>query len=174
MKKIEKFARKCDITNKGINEGYVIGDGDMYIGTKEDFLVHLKSLNYVDCNGVEQPQQGMSDEELMQYYFNDDYYYYTEWEEISDDFYYTADGVEVEIDADDSEEILTGNRTKYFGGKEYVLATHVERDYHLASEKESVVKQLKEYGCQVRCIDESEYPNKGQKYTIWIAKTPRV
>jgi hypothetical protein len=170
MSKVERFARKCDITNKGINEGYVIGDGDMYIGTKEDFLVHLKSLNYIDCNGVKQPQQDMSDDDLMQYYFNDDYYYWTEWESISDDFYFTADGVEVEIDGHDSEEEVSIEITKYFGGKEYVLVQHVDRKYHLASEKESVVKQLMEMGCKVRCIDDSGYPNKGLKYTIWIAK----
>ena len=32
----KKYARACDITGKGMNEGYCIGDGNMYIKYEVD------------------------------------------------------------------------------------------------------------------------------------------
>ena len=42
MKTIIKYARKCDITNEGMNEGYCIQDGLMYIKYEEDMIKHLR------------------------------------------------------------------------------------------------------------------------------------
>ena len=92
---MKKFARRCDATGKGINEGYVVGDGELYFYEKEDLLKHLRKLNYVDCNGkysIDCP----TDTELLEFFYNEEYYYYTEWEEIDDDCYYDAEGNEYE------------------------------------------------------------------------------
>ena len=45
---MEKFARKCDATGRGMNEGYVVGDGELYFAEKEDFITHLRTVNWED------------------------------------------------------------------------------------------------------------------------------
>ena len=82
---MKKFARRCDATGKGINEGYVVGDGELYFAEKEDLIKHLRSRG-----GME----GLSDEFILNEAYELEEYYYTEWEEIDDDCYYDADGNE--------------------------------------------------------------------------------
>lgn len=88
-----KYARRCDATGRGINEGYVVGDGELYFADKEHLLEHLRTLDWVDCNGYKSTNC-VTDDALMKYFYNEDYYYYTEWEEIDDDVYYDAEGNE--------------------------------------------------------------------------------
>lgn len=90
---MKKFARKCDATGKGINEGYVVGDGELYFADKEHLLEHLITLDWEDCNG-NKSTDCVTDDALMNYFYNEDYYYYTEWEELDDDVYYDAEGNE--------------------------------------------------------------------------------
>lgn len=90
-----KFARRCDATGKGINEGYVVGDGELYFAEREDLIKHLRTLDWVDCNGYKSTNC-VTDDALMKYFYNEDYYYYTEWEELDDDVYYDAEGNEYE------------------------------------------------------------------------------
>ena len=90
-----KFARRCDATGRGINEGYVVGDGELYFAEREDLIKHLRTLDWVDCNGYKSTNC-VTDDALMKYFYNEDYYYYTEWEEIDDDVYYDAEGNEYE------------------------------------------------------------------------------
>lgn len=78
---MEKFARRCDITGRGINEGYVFGEGERYAGDKEHALLIAKEYGY----------------DSLEEAYEDEAYYYTEWEELDDDFYYDADGNEYEV-----------------------------------------------------------------------------
>lgn len=88
-----KFARRCDITGRGMNEGYVVGDGELYFADKEHLLEHLRTLDWEDCNG-NKSTDCVTDDALMKFFYNEDYYYYTEWEELDDDVYYDAEGNE--------------------------------------------------------------------------------
>jgi hypothetical protein len=88
---MKKFARRCDATGKGINEGYVVGDGELYFSSKDDLLSHLRELDWEDCNG-NLSTDCETDEDLLEFFYNDEYYYYTEWEEIDEDEWYDADG----------------------------------------------------------------------------------
>jgi hypothetical protein len=85
---MEKFARVCDITNEGMNEGYCIGDELMYIKHEKDFVQHLKDIKFSD--------EELTDEELVELAYEEEYYYWTEWEELDDDYYYLEDGTLVE------------------------------------------------------------------------------
>lgn len=98
---MEKFARRCDITGKGINEGYVWGDGTFYTSTTQitidEFRSDISDGAYdFDSVGKEE-LLSMSDHDLLQYGYDNDVFYYTEWEEIDDDYYYDADGNEYEL-----------------------------------------------------------------------------
>jgi hypothetical protein len=93
---MEKFARRCDATGKGINEGYVVGDGELYFYEKEDLIKHLREFDWEDCNG-NHSTDCETDDELLEFFYNEEYYYYTEWEEIDDDCYYDAEGNEYEL-----------------------------------------------------------------------------
>jgi len=88
LKHMERFARRCDATGKGINEGYVVGDGELYFAEKEDLIKHLRSRG-----GME----SLSDEFILNEAYELEEYYYTEWEEIDDDCYYDAEGNEYEL-----------------------------------------------------------------------------
>ncbi len=92
-----KYARRCDATGRGINEGYVVGDGELYFADKEHLLEHLRTLNWVDCNG-KKSTDCVTDDALLKYFYNEDYYYYTEWEELDDDVYYDENGNEHETE----------------------------------------------------------------------------
>ena len=96
MENEDKYARRCDITGLGMNEGYVIVDGDMYIASKEDLLIHLKGLDYEDADGKQVNGLGLSDDDLIEFYYNEEYCYWTEWEEVDDDFCFTEDGELIE------------------------------------------------------------------------------
>jgi len=92
---MEKYARRCDATGLGINEGYVVGDGELYLGSEEDLLYHLRQLDWEDSNGVK--SKDLEVDQLLEYFYNENYYYYTEWDEVDEDEYYDADGNAIEI-----------------------------------------------------------------------------
>jgi hypothetical protein len=85
---MEKFARRCDVTGRGMNEGYVVGAGDLYFSKKKHLVEWLKGV------AKEDKLEFDSDKEMMDHYYNDDLYYYTEWEEIDEEGYYDEDGNE--------------------------------------------------------------------------------
>ena len=89
---MEKFARRCDITGRGMNEGYVVGDGELFFGNEEDLLYHLRELDWEDCNGLK--SKDLEVDQLLEYFYNENYYYYTEYDEVDDDEWYDADGNE--------------------------------------------------------------------------------
>ena len=91
---MKKYMQRCDATGKGMNEGFVVGDGEMYFSTEVHLIEHLRQLNWQDSNG-KQSKDIDDDTELMNFFYNEDYYYYTEWDETDiDDCYYDAEGNE--------------------------------------------------------------------------------
>lgn len=58
--------RICSITNKPFKKGYVINDGELYLGTSEILLEHI---------------QQNTDYSSLEKAYEDGYYYYTEFEE---------------------------------------------------------------------------------------------
>jgi len=92
---MEKYARRCDATGKGINEGYVVGEGALSFGSEEDLLYHLRELDWEDSNG--EKSKDLEVDHLLEYFFNESYYYYTEWDEVDEDEWYDADGNAIEI-----------------------------------------------------------------------------
>lgn len=79
---MEKFARRCDATGRGMNEGYVVGDGELYFSEVEHLISWLRSRGGMD---------GLSDEFILNEAYNEDEYYYTEWEEVDEDEWYDED-----------------------------------------------------------------------------------
>lgn len=63
MGKKLKYARKCSVTGKGMNEGWVVEDHDMYFKKQKDAKAYVKSCGY---------------RSLKQAY-KDDFIYWTEW-----------------------------------------------------------------------------------------------
>jgi hypothetical protein len=84
---MEKFARRCDITGRGMNEGFVVGYGELYFSDEKHLIDWLRGLG-----GME----NLSDEFILNEAYEQEEYYYTEWEEIDDDVYYDEDGNEYE------------------------------------------------------------------------------
>jgi hypothetical protein len=85
---MEKFARKCDVTGKGMNEGYVVGNEEMYFSEEKHLIDWLRSRGGMD---------GLSDEFILNESYNQEEYYYTEWDEVDEDCYYDAEGNEYEL-----------------------------------------------------------------------------
>lgn len=76
---MEKFARKCDITGRGMNEGYCFGDGEQYACDEASALQIAQQYGYDNLDDA----------------YKDDVYYYSEWnEDDCDEEYYDADGNE--------------------------------------------------------------------------------
>lgn len=82
LRDMKRFARKCDVTKKGMNEGYVFNYGEMYASDKESAI----KLAF-DVYGF----QSLSDA------YECGICYYTEWEEVDEDFFFDADGNEYEL-----------------------------------------------------------------------------
>lgn len=92
---MEKYARRCDATGRGMNEGYVFGH-HLYFSTKEALLNHLRGLDWVDADG-DSSQDLTDDDDILEFFYNEDAYYYTEWEEVDEDEYFDAEGNTIKI-----------------------------------------------------------------------------
>jgi len=81
-KKIKYWARKCDITQEGMNEGYCIQDGLMYIKHDKDMIKHIREVEKEGNDEYDkQVAEGrLTDDFLLEDYYQADYYYWTEWE----------------------------------------------------------------------------------------------
>lgn len=88
---MKKYARKCDISGKGMNEGYCIGDGEMHIETEANMIKHLRSLE-------ENPLIEMSNEYLLKEAYDLEYYYFTDWYDTlnEEEEWYTKSGKLIE------------------------------------------------------------------------------
>ena len=92
-----KYARKCDITGKGMNKGWVVGPTEMYIADEEKLIEHLRAVDWEYCEGVKSTDIADSDD-LIEYFYNESYLYYTEWDESEIEeqgYYYTEEGEEI-------------------------------------------------------------------------------
>ena len=79
--KYVRYARKCDVTGEGMNEGYCIREGDMYIKYEKDMIKHIREVEK-DGNleyDKDVSEGRLTDEWLLQDYYQHDYYYYTDW-----------------------------------------------------------------------------------------------
>jgi hypothetical protein len=85
-----KYARKCDITNEGMNEGYVVND-TIYISSKEDLLKYLRN-NFTDYYPIS------NDDELIEMAYDDEIYYWTEWNDEDDYQFEVINGKLIEIE----------------------------------------------------------------------------
>jgi hypothetical protein len=85
---MEKFARRCDITGRGFNEGYVVGDGELFFSEEQHVIDWLRNRGGMD---------GLSDEFILNEAYEQEEYYYTEYDEVDDDEWYDADGNEYEL-----------------------------------------------------------------------------
>jgi hypothetical protein len=94
---MEKYPRRCDATGRGIWQGYVVGDGELYFSEDKHLIDHLRGLDWEDSNG-KRSKDIEDDADLLEFFYNEDYYYYSEWEEYDiDDVYYDEDGNEYEF-----------------------------------------------------------------------------
>jgi len=86
---MEKFARKCSATGKGINEGYCVNDGDFYFSEESQLVKWLRDR---DVDGTNE----LSDEFILKEAYDLEEYYYTEWDAEDEDEWYDEDGNEYE------------------------------------------------------------------------------
>jgi hypothetical protein len=66
---MEKFARRCNVTGRGMNEGYVVGDGELYFSEEKHLIEWLRSRGGMD---------DLSDEFILKEAYELGEYYYTE------------------------------------------------------------------------------------------------
>jgi hypothetical protein len=115
---VEEFARKCDITQEGMNEGWCWGDGSFYTKYKKDTLVqcsrdrdsiiehwnasetnHLNDMIGEDNVKVLQAlldRDELTSTDLLEMGYASDYLYYTEWEDEDDYQYVMVNGILIE------------------------------------------------------------------------------
>ena len=76
------FAVKCSITGEGMNEGYCIKEGEMYIKYESDLLKHIRELEMEDNVEYDKlvAEGKLTDDFIFQDYYQSDYYYWIEWE----------------------------------------------------------------------------------------------
>jgi len=90
---MKKYARRCDVTGKGMNEGWCWGDGAFYTKTKKDTVAELRKYNPSKSDLYDNYliEWAVEEEEML---------YWTQWytEDIDEQgYYYTEDGEEIEI-----------------------------------------------------------------------------
>tara|TARA_R100001463_G_scaffold105619_1_gene160122 strand:+ start:1186 stop:1449 length:264 start_codon:yes stop_codon:yes gene_type:complete len=86
-----KYARQCDITGEGMNEGYIIDEGMMHVKYEKDLITLLRSWNADEDNEL-------SDEYILAESYKLGEYYWTEWECPTDLRYEEVNGKLIEID----------------------------------------------------------------------------
>ncbi len=91
----KKFARQCDITKKGMNEGFYVND-EIYIKNEVDLINWLRERNFITADGS--VANDFNDEDLKEWAYNDEIYYFTEWDDEEDYQYQIIDGVLMEIE----------------------------------------------------------------------------
>jgi hypothetical protein len=116
---MKTFARKCDITNEGMNEGWVWGDGTFYTKhlkdtlnecrkDREHIIADICSLSAESVNDYSKwgetadaidrvKANADTDEDLLFIGFQTDYLYFTEWDK-DDHQYQKKNGLIIEID----------------------------------------------------------------------------
>jgi len=70
------YARKCDVTGRGMNEGFCFGDGIHYCIRKNDAIAYAIKMGYTSLEEA----------------YEDEAYYYTSWEDLTEDEWYDKNG----------------------------------------------------------------------------------
>ena len=86
----QTYARKCDVTGEGMNEGYCFRDGEKYFKYEQDLIAYLRSQGDKTFNDA-------SDEFILAESHGLDEYYWTEWEQ-DDHQYIVKNGILTEIE----------------------------------------------------------------------------
>ena len=78
--RLVKYARKCNASGEGINEGFCFGDGEAYFKEESDALKYAISIGYKDLDEA----------------YLSDAYYHTEWHHTleDEDNFYSLKGLE--------------------------------------------------------------------------------
>ena len=88
----KRYARVCDVTGKGINEGWCWQDGSFYTSTEDVTINELIKRDWYP---------GAEIGKLLELAYEDSELYFTTWDddnEIEDQgYYYTEDGVLIEL-----------------------------------------------------------------------------
>lgn len=87
-----KYARRCDITGEGMNEGYIVGEGMMHIKYEKDLIALIRSW------GVDENNE-LSDDFILSESYENEEYYWTEWECPTDIQYEEVNGKLIEIES---------------------------------------------------------------------------
>lgn len=103
------WARKCDATDEGMNEGYCFGDGEMYFKYEQDALKYAKTIGY----------------KSLQEAYDDEAYYHTAWE---DEFQYKEqDGKLVDM-MEGAQFVLLGEIAKTYRNESFEEVMNEARD----------------------------------------------
>jgi hypothetical protein len=114
-----KYARVCDITSEGMNEGWVWGDGTFYTKHEKDTLAECRKdrdailfemeeltindiIDWNDWNefseAIDRAKKNKdTDEDLLLIGYQTSYLYYTEWEDEDEFQYEEINGILKEI-----------------------------------------------------------------------------
>jgi hypothetical protein len=84
------YPRRCDVTEEGMNEGYVTYDLK-YFKYDCDLIDWLRSIGGEGWNSYD-------DDQLMDAGYEEYLYYWTQWEELDEDENYLADGTLVPVE----------------------------------------------------------------------------
>lgn len=113
------FPRRCDVTGEGMNEGFVIGDGEMYIKHESDLVAHLRTLDWGFADG-RNSRDIESDDELRELLYADDYFYFTDWDD--EEMEYVSDYA----DGRDAVEIASANSYEVIFSRTYTTRVTIE------------------------------------------------
>lgn len=140
MKQIVKLhPRKCCVTGEGMDSGYLIGEGQMYIKYESDMIKHLREVEK-DGNpdyDIMMEEGRITDAWLLADYYKNDYYYYTDWECPDDIQYVEVDGVMYEEGEDEFDKHFT-----HSWNKEKVTPKYNEDDYEYQCTKGDGVTEV--------------------------------
>jgi len=85
-----KYARRCDITGEGMNEGYIVDEGMMHVKYEKDLIALIRSW------GVDENNE-LSDDFILSESYENGEYYWTSWECPTDLQYEEVNGKLIEI-----------------------------------------------------------------------------
>lgn len=74
-----KFARRCDVTGEGMNEGWVVNGGVTYLKYEGDALAHAQNEGYDSIQAMYDACEEDSD-----------LFYWTEWQELEEYGWYES------------------------------------------------------------------------------------
>jgi hypothetical protein len=91
---MQKFARKCDATGVGMNEGYCWMGGEEYYATEEALITRINK--YLEETGETPILDGRT---LLDWAHEEELYHFTEWgKDDMEDGFYLSDGTYIETE----------------------------------------------------------------------------